>query len=277
MRCSHRSRRSYARIEPLDLQNLIVDETMQSVSHSVRTHELVSRTKGLVGGWQRAIEVYESFEGMHLKVEGAGEFIIDSSGPSIRKSNLQEELTQLDREIILGPALVLALAMRNTWSLHASAAMFRDQVFVFLGESGQGKSTLAAYLSQSAGWRLVADDILPVKIDSIRVSVLPHFPQLKLPLDAQPGSELPEKLSLSKVCLLMSTENDPELELIPAKQAVHAWLTHTAGTRLFDSSLLAGHLDFCGRAAVRHPVYRLAYPHRRDALPAIKCLLESVC
>ena len=104
--------------------------------------------------------------GMLLKVEGCGEFFIALHGETICKRDPEGDLTRLEREVILGPALVLALALRGIWSLHASAAMFQDQTTVFLGESGQGKSTLAAYLSNSPGWRLVADDILPVKIDA---------------------------------------------------------------------------------------------------------------
>jgi hypothetical protein len=73
-------------------------------------------------------------------------------------------------------------------------------------------------------------------------------------------------------------ENEmPALERLPASQAVQAFLGHTAATRLFTPELLGRHLVFCSQAAERVPVYRLTYPHRWDALPIIKDLLENLC
>jgi hypothetical protein len=157
--------------------------------------------------------------------------------------------------------------------------MFRENVIVFLGESGQGKSTLAAYLSHSPGWRLVADDILPVKMDSSGVSVLPRFPQLKLPINAQPGVYLPEQLPLKTICVLEQAEADqmPELQKISTAQTVQALLGHIAGTRMFNAPLLAKHLEFSTRAAKHISAYRLINPHRRDTLPLIREFLEKIC
>jgi hypothetical protein len=254
-------------------------EAAQFVPNSFRENELISSTKGWVGGAQRVVEVYNTSRGMLLKVEGGGEFFITQHGETINKQKPHEELTKLDREIILGPALVLALALRGVWSLHASAALFRENVIIFLGESGQGKSTLAAYLSQSPGWRLVADDILPVKMDVNGVNVLPRFPQLKLPTNAQPGVDLPEHIPLKTICVLASAESHqiPELSKISTAQAVQSLLSHIAGTRMFDASLLVKHLEFSTQAAKQISVYRLVYPHCRDTLPLVREFLEKIC
>lgn len=239
---------------------------------------LIARTEGWVGSAQRSVEVYETLYGMLLKV-GDNQFFITAHGETISKQNSQKALTQLDREIILGPALVLALALRGTWSLHASAAMYKENVIVFLGESGLGKSTLAAYLAQNPEWRLVADDILPVKIDSNDVNVLPHFPQLKLPVNSQPSMGLPENLILKTICVLTHAEPSqmPELQKIPTAQTVQALLSHIAGTRMFGADLLAKHLKFSTQAAKQIPAYRLIHPHRRDTLPLVKDFLENIC
>ena len=157
--------------------------------------------------------------------------------------------------------------------------MYKENVIVFLGESGQGKSTLAAYLSQSPGWRLVADDILPVKMDPNGVSVLPRFPQLKLPMDAQPGVHLPEQLPLKSICVLEHAEADqmPELQKLSTAQTVQALLSHIAGTRMFNASLLTKHLEFSTQAAKQISAYRLINPHRRDTLPLVREFLEKIC
>lgn len=240
---------------------------------------LIACIVSFVGGRDRQVEVRSASAGFLLKVEGGGEFFIASHGEVIGKQNPQEELSQLDREIILGPALVLALALRGVWSLHASAAMYKENVIVFLGESGQGKSTLAAYLSQSAGWHLVADDILPVKIDPSGVSVLPHFPQLKLPVDAQPGVHLPEQLPLRIICLLEQAEADrmPELQKFSTAQTVQMLLSHIAGTRMFTTDLLKQHLEFSTQAAKQVSAFRLINPHRRDTFPLVREFLEKIC
>jgi len=251
------------------------------------TSGLSCRTKGWVGEQWREVETWFAPPGILLRVAGGSDFFIGPGGHEIvcvssDRSDFQfnpRVIAGLDHEVLLGPALVLALALRGIWSLHSSAAMFGEKVIVFLGESGQGKSTLASYLSRNQGWCLVADDILPARMDSDGVSVLPHFPQLKLPMEAQPGPGLPEQLPLHKVVALTPAEPDamPELQLLPPTLAIQVLLRHTAGTRMFPPEMLGEHLSFCSLAAGQVPVYRLTYPHRKDALPEIKELLENLC
>jgi hypothetical protein len=246
---------------------------------------LSCRTIGWVGGEQCEVETWSAAPGFLLKVAGGSDFYISQGGDSIvqmdHAGNAPAALVRLNREILLGPALVLALALRGTWCLHASAVIFKEKLIVFLGESGQGKSTLAAYLtaSKDVDWRLVADDILPVTMSSGRVDAWPQFPQLKLSMEAQPGPGLPEILPINRICVLMYADSDemPELQLIPPSQSIQILLGHTAGTRLFEPALLAEHLTFCARVAEQIPVYKLGYPHRKDTLPKVRELLENLC
>lgn len=264
------------------------------VGLSVPDHQVLAcRTLGWVGGEQRQLECWSSPPGVLLKVAGGSDFYIayddrtilrvdnDREGERSNGKVRRSRFTKLDREILVGPAMVLALALRGVWCLHGSATLFQDKLTVFLGESGQGKSTLAAYLAANGGpdWRLVADDILPVTIGSAGVRAWPHFPQLKLSSQAQPGPGLPEQLRLDRIFVLAGADEDsmPEIQILPPGQAVQMILRHSAGTRLFDPDLLAKHLSFCAQAAGKVPVYRLVYPHRRDMLPIINELLESLC
>jgi len=258
--------------------------------HTNNELTLLTSMVGLVGSKQCLIETFSAPPGILLRVEGGSDFYIAPDGEAIlRVDELQEDaghdnnqplstLSDLDRDIILGPTLVLALAMRGTWSLHASAAMFQNQTFAFLGESGQGKSSLAAYLN-STNWHLVADDILPTTNDDEGVLTWPHFPQLKISLENQPGLNFPEQLHLDTIILLDEADLnvDPELQLLPPSQAIQVILSHTAGTRLFDPKLHKNHLDFCAGVVEQVPVYRLDYPHRKDSLPMVKDLLEDLC
>ncbi len=259
------------------------NQAVPFVSSSFLKNELISRTASWVAGVQRAVEIWSAPPGFLLRVAGGSDFYISPNGQVILSASQalgDGMLNETDRQILLGPVIVLALALRNTWCLHASAVMFQETVIAFLGESGQGKSTLAAYLAQSAGWRLVADDILPVRIDVGKVQVLPHFPQLKLAADAaQPGVGLPERLPLKNICVLEHAEAEhmPELHMITTAQGVQSLLSHIAGTRMFDAALLAEHLEFCAGAAGWISFHKLSYPHRRDALPEIQETLKTLC
>jgi hypothetical protein len=245
---------------------------------------LSRRTVGWVAGTRRRVETWSALSGSWLKVSGGCDVYILPGGRGlvpVEAGRLKTVLSGLDREILLGPALVLALALRGTWCLHASAASFRGQLIAFLGESGQGKSTLAAYLTASGGpdWRLVADDILPATMGAGGLLAWPSFPQLKLPPQQQPGPGLPESLPVSRICMLADADagEKPVLQSIPSNQAAQMLLSHTAGARLFDSESLTNHLTFCAQAAKEVPMCRLLYPHRKAALPAIKKTLESSC
>jgi hypothetical protein len=218
-------------------------------------------------------------QGILLRIEGGSDFHISPDGLKITRPEKEDEpLEGLDREIFLGPALVLAHSMRENWCLHASAARHNGKTIAFLGESGYGKSTLAGYLHRS-GWQRVADDILPVTLENETVLAWPHFPQLKLPQEQQPALHLPESLPLDMLCLVSPAGADEaaRLEPLSATDAVTALLGHTAGTRMFWPELLSKHLDFCARAGQVLPAYRLTYPHRRESLPLVKELLEILC
>ena len=241
---------------------------------------LTCQTIGWVGGEDRRVEVWSAPRGTILKVEDGADCFISAEGESIVCLDETMEPTQLDREVLSGPALVLALALHGTWCLHASAVMLRGQAIVFLGESGWGKSTLAAYLSEGKReWQRVADDILPVTIRSSRVEAWPHFPQLKLSAESQPGPHLPEQMSVHGFCVLTEAGEGrlPELQLFPRGQATRKLVSHTAGARLFAPSLLADHLAFCAETARCVPVYALTYERRRETLMEVCKLLETLC
>jgi hypothetical protein len=259
-----------------------VDEAVPFIPILLALKKLIARTEGWVANAQRRVEIWSASAGFLLRTEGGSDFTISPDGHDIRcasQGQCDGELDETDRQILLGPVIVLALALRGTWSLHASAAIYKDALILFLGESRQGKSTLASYLANEAGWWLAADDILPVTMGADGVTAWPRFPQLKLPVDAQPGVGLPDQLPINKVCVLSDAGEDemPALERLPASQAIQAFLGHTAGTRLFTPELLGKHLAFCSQAAERVPVYRLIYPHRWDVLPIVKDLLEKTC
>jgi hypothetical protein len=271
---------SLAGLEPYKSKKTIHDfRSFPIVPPNAGDLKCITQAKGWIGGGLHDVEMYHSEGAICFRVEDVGDFFIDLHTGVMGRPDAPAGLEQIESEVLSGPVLVHALALRGLWSFHAGAGLCKAKTIAFLGESGMGKSTLAAYLSQHAGWRLVADDILPVTGRPDGLAAYPHFPQLKLSPSAQPGVGLPERLPLDMIFELSPVASDalPEFKQLPLEQAVRVLLSHTAGTRLFDDTLLEAHLAFCAQAVESTPVYRLKYPHSRDALPKVKDMLESLC
>jgi hypothetical protein len=82
---------------------------------------------------------------------------------------------------------------RELLPLHASAVSVEGRVFAFMGRSGAGKSSLAAYLGRR-GYQVIADDLslLNRTKDGI-TKVTPCAPWLKLWQDAMDGFGMPRE------------------------------------------------------------------------------------
>ncbi len=82
--------------------------------------------------------------------------------------------------IILGPVMAGVLHQRGLLVLHASAVEIEGRAVLFLGDKGQGKSTMAVAMRER-GHRLVADDVVAIDLDPERgPRVIPSFPQARL-------------------------------------------------------------------------------------------------
>ena len=120
----------------------------------------------------------------------------------------------------------------------------------------------------------LGDDLLPVTWENGCFYALPHFPQLKLPITAQPGLTFPEKIPLAAVYLL---DKGPVIHIEAAGPASAALTlaSHSVAARLFDRQLLGAHLDFCAQAAKAASVRRLIYPRIFAELPAVWQALQA--
>jgi hypothetical protein len=93
------------------------------------------------------------------------------------------ELNQLQMYLV-GPAMAILLYQRNRLLLHASAVSLNGLGAAFLGDSGAGKSSIAAaFLAH--GYKLVVDDIVSVELNSGYAWLDPGFPYIKLSHEAK--------------------------------------------------------------------------------------------
>jgi hypothetical protein len=105
-----------------------------------------------------------------LKVKNGKEIIVNS------KTSLQDTFI---RALILSQGMGILLQQRGYLVLHANSVKMNDGAVIFIGSSGNGKSTLTFALN-SKGYPLVTDDILAVKFDDNDYKAFPSFPRIKL-------------------------------------------------------------------------------------------------
>jgi hypothetical protein len=218
-----------------------------------------------------------------IKIEDIADFEI-RDGRHIRVWPAAEA-TQKDIEIFLfGPAWATLCHQRGMLPLHASAIVTGAGITAFAGDSGAGKSTMAALLN-SGGYELISDDILPVSFDHDSIpGAWPYLRRLKLHRDAiaelaltptEVVSEHRDKhryfvhpkhtgvakwRRLERLYVLGKevTDSGVPIEQITGADAVGALINQTyhfnfiRGTQRFGE-----HLAFCTRLASKIPIYRL--------------------
>lgn len=202
------------------------------------------------------------------------------------------------RLCLLGPALGVILHQRGLLPLHASAVQINGACVAFLGNSGWGKSTMAAAL-YARGNRIVVDDIVAVHIADQQVVVWPGFPQIKLwPDAAQALGDNPATLPQLEPCspkrsrrvtdsfaasalplkrvYVLAVGDAAEIEAIPAQTALIELVRHTYTLRLLQSpAALASHLRRCASLVNQVSICWLRRPRDLHKLAELALLVEQ--
>lgn len=87
------------------------------------------------------------------------------------------------RHLLLDQVFPLALSGQGDLVLHGSAVLVDGRAVLFVGESGRGKSTLAAWMG-GRGHAVLADDCLRMDESSGRLAMRPAYPGLRVWPDA---------------------------------------------------------------------------------------------
>lgn len=251
---------------PLCNGNITFEDCSLALTGATSLVSPIYNGKGWIGGQWQAIKSWKTTARYHIVIADMEHFTVTTDGSSIvRLSETLPFSSLLLAEIVLGPVLLLALALKGIYCLHGSAVTFGDGTAVaFLGSSGAGKSTLGLFLGGNPAslWKSVADDVIALTLIDGRPFLLPDFPQLKWDHREQPPLPRWSQLPLVR-CYLLDAPDVPQ----PADVILHsplnqrsAFLTfvhHTHATRLFDAELLKYHLDFCDDVTRAVPVRRL--------------------
>lgn len=114
-----------------------------------------------------------------LRVPSIGRFSLSADGREIRACAENGVSPGLFLRTLLDHVLPRALHVAGIPVLHASAVAGPRGALVFLGESGAGKTTLAARHAIN-GWPLLADDGVRLEVKGGRVLAHPSHPLLRV-------------------------------------------------------------------------------------------------
>ena len=243
------------------------------------------------GFWQCSIFADGS---AHVYWKEHFEFVVSASAKQVLWRKLQEVSNEVLISYLLGQVLSYCLLARGIEPLHATAVVVSDQAVAFLGDSGFGKSTLAAAFLQK-GYALLTDDVLALEFRGEHVWARPGIARMKLNPDSADAvfggrRSIPMNSFTSKMIFPLNdfqhgnrTVPLQALYVLPHKPSKSRILVRRLSGRssflpivqnTFNDTVL--HPDrlkqqfaFAGRLASLIPIKRLSYPKRLDMLPAV--------
>ena len=115
----------------------------------------------------------------YLRWSGLFEFLVSADGRVIHYRRLRRASHESFNTYLLGQVLSFSLLSFGFEPLHATAVVVDGRAIAFLGDCGQGKSTLgAAFLAR--GFPVLTDDLLALEARNGRWLAHPGPPRLKL-------------------------------------------------------------------------------------------------
>ena len=260
-------------------------------------HEWVSRTGEV---WA---QFFERKDGYLVRFPGLADFAIAEPWASVVCNPVPGVASGTLRHLYLNQVLPLAWSRLGKLVFHASAVELGGEAVVFVGESGRGKSTLAASFATSEH-RFLTDDGLVVEERETEYQVLPSHPSIRLWDDSQealihPETSAADALPFTSKTRFLAGDNiafcaeprplrhvyflgdgtSPRVSFAPmtASEALVELVKHSFLLDTQASDLIAAHFDQLTRLAGRRIYYRLDYPRRFEALGEVRNAILSHC
>lgn len=200
------------------------------------------------------------------------------------------------QHIYLNQVLPLALGKQGKLVLHGSAVEIVEKSIAFIGESGRGKSTLAASFATS-GFPFLTDDGLLLEHLGDQYHVIPSHPSIRLWNDSEdaligknvisaPAVSFTNKARFMagrdvvfcdnprELCRVyfLGEGSESEVQFHPMKPA-EVLINLVKNSFLLgadDSEVLAFHFDQLSRLSILPIFYGLEFPRRYDDLPRVR-------
>jgi hypothetical protein len=207
---------------------------------------------------------------------------------------------------LISQTLSFALLKQGREPLHATVVGVHGKAIAFLGDCGQGKSSLAAAFLRE-GHLLLTDDLLVVSDSDGRllahpgpsriklypdiarvllgplchgVPINPHTPKLVIPL---PSSVSSEAMPLVAMYVLgrgsgRRASEAVTLHSLSQRKAFLHLTENTFNSVIVSPERLTRQFELAGRLASRVPMKLLTYPRKLEQLPAVlDAVLQDMC
>jgi hypothetical protein len=231
----------------------------------------------------------------YVRWSEVGEFLVSADGAKITWLRAPAASIESFQVYLLGQALSFALVKLGFEPLHATAVVISGQAIAFLGDTGYGKSTLAAHFLAS-GAALLTDDLLLLETSKAGVFAYPGPARIKLfsqiaenvlvtSSAGTPMNTLTSKLilpvqnrhgepvRLSAIYVLSppdeTSEQEIRMETLSARDAFVALTANTFNLHLVDPGRLRRQLAEASGWLDHVPVKRLLYPRDLLRLPEV--------
>jgi hypothetical protein len=243
--------------------------------------------------------------GFLLRFSSLCDFVLSHDLASVRCRPVPAVPEETLRHILLDQVIPLWMSARGKVVLHASAVQSPVGALVFLGATGQGKSTIAASLC-NGGFSLLTDDCIHLRIEGDRLVGVPSYPSLRLWSDtarelfgAAPsllpvahytdkgrvGSEsvrfrftaepTPIRAVYSIECDTKSNGKPVSIVAMTAAESFFELLRSSHRLDLTDRTRLGDEFGFLSRIPEMVPIRRLFYPRDFAVLPHVRRLIMN--
>ena len=231
-----------------------------------------------------------------LRFVDLADFCVSSDGRAVRCWPVPDVSDESARFLFLNQVMPLALSRQGTLVFHASAVEIDGQAVAFMGESGRGKSTLAASFATN-GFRFLTDDGLVVESSEGQWQIAPSQPSIRLWEDSQEallgedaltappvqytsksrflaGNEIvfcDQPRVLHRVYFLgEGSDQGPIFERLKPGEALIELLRHSFLLDIEERQVLAAHFDELASLVSRPIYYRLDYPRYFEGLATVR-------
>ncbi|RVB80659.1 MULTISPECIES: hypothetical protein [unclassified Mesorhizobium] len=232
-----------------------------------------------------------------LRFPELADFQLSQDGGQIQAWPVQGVSGATIQHLYLNQVLPLALSKQGKLVLHGSAVEISGEGIAFIGESGRGKSTLAASFATD-GFRFLTDDGLLVEPCDGGFQIMPSHPSIRLWEDSEEAlvgkdgvRKAPPVQFTSKARFLAGDEiafcgqprrlrhvyflgegvqQEAVFEGMTGREALMELMKHSFLLEIEAHELLAAHFDELSSLAGQPIFYRLDYPRRFEDLPRVR-------
>jgi len=246
-------------------------------------------------------EFYRSGDGYLLRFPDLADFEVSADGKEVVAYPAVEDDDATVEHLYINQMVPLALSRQGRPTFHASVVTVPGGVVAFLGQSGMGKSTLAASFALN-GSSFLSDDALLIEETENGCEVRPSHPSIRLwedsvdeLVDTQNPRSIPisysdkarllagdalshctDQLPLLAAYLIESDEaSDIAIHTLAGLDRHMAWVQNSFLLDIEDPDLLKQHFEWTHRIASAVPTFALDYPRDYGILRDVRDAVQQ--